>query len=155
MASLQDGWGSSPVLRREPCFFVALQLKGAEGNRVPWFVSIVAQRKAAACPGSRRSRYSHLTSSFVHVTRTSQREHVGGGGFKELSAPPAHWDAWWLSKSTSSSSLHRCPKSPEWRTLSWSSASLPPLQWTNNAASTTWSQISAQETCASLSPRSR
>lgn len=47
------------------------------------------------CPGSHCSRYLHLTSSFVPVARTSQREHVGpGGGFMELSGyPPARCDA--------------------------------------------------------------
>lgn len=47
------------------------------------------------CPGSHCSRYSHLTSSFVLVARTSQRQHVGpGGGFMELSGyPPARCDA--------------------------------------------------------------
>lgn len=103
---------------RESCFFVAAVPTRERRSRRQGglLVSIVAElRGRQLCPGSGCSRYSHLTSFFVLVTRTSQREHVSNEGFMELSTnpcphlfsllslfshrdPPVHCDASWLSQ---------------------------------------------------------
>lgn len=161
--SLEDRWGRWGVnanvgcFWRESCSFVACELKGVkETGFLVCLLCGQAQKGGSCVLGVSESRYSHLTSSFVHITRTSQREHVPSEGFTELSGlplpippltfllhtcththtdtePPAHWDASWLSQSHfpfASCSFKVILSLSVERLFSWSSGSLPPIKRT-------------------------
>lgn len=77
-----------------------------------WLVPFVAKLRGRLLrPESQRSHRSHLTSSFVHITPSSQWEHVPKERFMEQAIypcpcffppfflSPAHWDASRLSQS--------------------------------------------------------
>lgn len=77
--------GGNPAALLPPCLWG----RGSHGNRVPGLSLLwPGSERRQLCPGTQCSRYSHLTSSFVHITRTSQREHVPNEGFMELSGYP-------------------------------------------------------------------
>lgn len=77
-----------------------------------WLVPFVAKLRGRLLrPESQHSHHSHLTSSFVHITPSSQWEHVAEERFMEQAIypcpcffppfflSPAHWDASRLSQS--------------------------------------------------------
>lgn len=79
---------SCPLSEGRPAASLLLcsQGRGSQGYRVPGVSLLrpVLRRSEALHPGSRWSHYSHLASSFVNITWTSQRDRVANKGFMEL-----------------------------------------------------------------------